>query len=222
MTHVTIGRRDAGDVGRRIAERQGELNLTVAEVAERAGMAPDYLEYLEDTPTAEPSSSALMRIALALEMSVSGLLGGEEGRADGWAAAASDPHLVSLDEKECRAYLAGGGVGRVIFRSAGRPVALPVNFKTLAGDIIFRSADDGEVSTVAPEEPVSFEVDHIDEAMREGWSVLATGTVRPVLADDQIGAVKAFGIEPWAGGERHTYFRLSVTNLTGKKINAVR
>ena len=85
MTHVTIGRRDAGDVGRRIAERQGELNLTVAEVAERAGMAPDYLEYLEDTPTAEPSTSALMRIALALEMSVSGLLGGEEGRADGWA-----------------------------------------------------------------------------------------------------------------------------------------
>ena len=53
------------------------------EVAERAGMATDYLEYLEDTPTAEPSSSALMRIALALEMSVSDLLGGEQGRADG-------------------------------------------------------------------------------------------------------------------------------------------
>jgi nitroimidazol reductase NimA-like FMN-containing flavoprotein (pyridoxamine 5'-phosphate oxidase superfamily) len=73
-----------------------------------------------------------------------------------------------------------------------------------------------------PMRPVSFEVDHIDDAMQEGWSVLATGTVRSVLADDQMGAVEALGIEPWAGGERHTYFRVSVTNLTGKKINAVR
>jgi nitroimidazol reductase NimA-like FMN-containing flavoprotein (pyridoxamine 5'-phosphate oxidase superfamily) len=222
VTQITNDRRDAGDVGRRIAERQDKLNLTIAQVAERAGMATDYLDYLEDTPTAEPSSSALVRIALALEMCVSDLLGGEQGRAGGRADAAPDPHLVNLDEKECGAYLAGGGVGRVIFRSAGRPVALPVNFKTLAGDVIFRSAENGEFSTIAPEEPVSFEVDHIDDAMREGWSVLATGTVRPLLADDQIDEVKALGIEPWAGGERHTYFRLSVTNLTGKKINAVR
>ena len=222
VTQVTNDRRDAGDVGRRIAQRQDELNLTIAQVAERAGMATDYLEYLEDTPTAEPSSSALLRIALALETSLPGLLGGEQGRADGRADAAPDPHLVSLDQKNCEAYLAGGGVGRVIFRSAGRPVALPVNFKTLAGDVIFRSANDGEVSTIAPEEPVSFEVDHIDDAMREGWSVLATGTVQPVLGDDQIDEVKALGVEPWAGGERHTYFRLSVTSLTGKKINAAR
>ena len=66
MTQSARDRRDAGDVGRRIAERQDALNLTVAQVAERAGMAPDYVEYLEHTPTAEPSSSALLRIALAL------------------------------------------------------------------------------------------------------------------------------------------------------------
>ena len=110
-------------------------------------------------------------------MSVSDLLGGEHGRAHGRADAASDPHLVAIDEKECRELLAGGGVGRVVFRSAARPVALPVNFKTLAGDVIFRSADDGEVAAIASEEPVSFEVDRIDDAMSEGWSVLATGTV---------------------------------------------
>lgn len=222
MTPVTNDRNDAGDLGRRIAERQDELNLTSAQVAERAGMATDYLEYLEVTPTAEPSSSALLRIALALKMSVSDLLGGEQGRAHGRADAAPDPHLVDLNEKECEAYLAGGGVGRLIFRSADRPVALPVNFKTSAGDIIFRSDDDGEVSRIGSEEPVSFEVDRIDDAMREGWSVLATGTVHPVSSAEQIHEVQALGIEPWAGGERCTYFRLTVTELTGKRINAVR
>jgi hypothetical protein len=222
VTQVRNDRRDAGDVGRRIAERQDELKLTMAQVAERSGVAADYLEYLEHTPTAEPSPSALLRIALALEMSASDLLGGEHDRAHGRTDAASDPHLVTIDEEECHGLLAGGGVGRVVFRSAGRPVALPVNFKMLAQDVIFRSADDGEVSAIAFDEQVSFEVDRIDDAMREGWSVLATGTVHPVRALRQIHEAEALDIEPWAGGERPTYFCLSVTKLTGKGINTVR
>jgi nitroimidazol reductase NimA-like FMN-containing flavoprotein (pyridoxamine 5'-phosphate oxidase superfamily) len=222
VTQLTNNRRDAGDLGRRIAKRQDELNLTTAQVADRAGMTTLYLEYLEHAPTAEPSSSALLRIALALEMSTSDLLGGEHDRSRGRADAASNPHLVTIDEAECHELLAGGGIGRVVFRSAGRPVALPVNFKTWAGDIIFRSAGDGEVSSIESNEPVSFEVDRIDEAMREGWSVLVTGTVHPVRAVEQIREVQALGIEPWAGGERHTYFCLSVTQLTGKRINVVR
>jgi nitroimidazol reductase NimA-like FMN-containing flavoprotein (pyridoxamine 5'-phosphate oxidase superfamily) len=222
VTQVRNDRHDAGDVGRRIAERQDELGLTIAQVAERAGMAADYLEYLEHTPTADPSSSALQRIALALELSVSDLLGGEHGRTHGRADAAPDPHLVTIGEEECEELLAGGGVGRVVFRSAGRPVAFPVNFKMLADDVIFRSADDGEVSAIDFEEPVSFEVDRIDDAMLEGWSVLATGTIHAVRAVEEIPAIEALGIEPWAGGERHTYFRLGVTKLTGKRIDAVR
>ena len=42
VTQVTNDRRDAGDVGRRIDERQDELNLSIAQVAERAGMATVY------------------------------------------------------------------------------------------------------------------------------------------------------------------------------------
>lgn len=185
-------------------------------------MATNYLEYLETTATAEPLPSTLLRIALALEMPASDLLGGEEGRAHGWADAATDPHLVDLDEEECRNYLAGGGVGRVVFRSAGRPVAYLVNYKTLAGDIMFRSETNGEVSAIAFQEPVSFEVDRIDDAMREGWSVLASGTVQPVRDVEQIRKMQTLGIEPWAGGARPTYFRFSVTKLTGKRIDAVR
>jgi hypothetical protein len=222
VTQASSNRLDADDVGRRIAERQDELNLTMAQVAERAGMAANYLDYLEHTPTAEPSSSTLLRLALALDMSASDLLGGDQGRAHGRGDAGTDPHLVSINEEECESHLAGGGVGRVVFRSEGRPVAFPVNFKVLAGDVIFRSADDGEVSTIAFEEPVSFEVDRIDDAMREGWSVLATGTIHPIRDAEQVHQVESLGIEPWAGGERHAYFRLTVTELTGKRINAVR
>ena len=110
----------------------------------------------------------------------------------------------------------------MVFRSGDRPVALPVNFKMSNGDVVFRSAEGSEVSAISPEVQVSFEVDRIDDAMSEGWSVLATGKVRPSRAADQIDVVRALGIEPWAGGERRTYFRLSVTGVTGKKIIAAR
>ncbi len=195
--------------------------MSLLQVAGRAGMAADYLEYIENSPTAQPLSSALYRIALALDVSVEDLLG-EQGRAHGWATAATKPHLITVEEGECRALLAGGGVGRIVFRSGERPIALPVNFKVSSGDVVFRSAEESEISAIAPEAPVSFEVDRLDDTMSEGWSVLAAGTVQRIGAPDQIEVARALGIEPWAGGERQAYFRLSVSALTGRRIIAAR
>lgn len=220
MTQISISVHDAGDAGQRILQRQGELNLSIDELAERTGMAPDYLEYLENSPIAQPTPSALRRIALALEITLPDLLGGAQGRAQGGADAATDARLIKLEPGECHELLAQGGVGRLVFRSGDKPVALPVNFKLSNDDIVFRSGDGSEIAAVGLEAPVSFEVDRIDDAMSEGWSVLASGTVRPVCAADEVDQVRALGIEPWAGGDRQTYFRLSVTGLTGRRIVA--
>jgi transcriptional regulator with XRE-family HTH domain len=218
MTQMRDSVPNAGDVGRRIINRRHELNLSKDEVAERAGMAVGYLDYIEDAPIAELTPSALRRVALALEISVPELLGGEQGHAHGSASAATDTNLVKIEDAECRELLRQGGVGRVVFRSGERPVALPVNFKTLNGDVVFRSAEVSEVAAIAPDSPVSFEVDRIDDAMSEGWSVLATGTVQAVLAAEEIKMVSTLDIEPWAGGDPRTYFRLCVTELTGRRI----
>ena len=148
------------------------------------------------------------------------LLGGEQGRPHGWADAATDPHLIKIGRAECEELLAREGVGRLVFRSGEKPVALPVNFKMLSGDVVFRSSEGSEVTAIASDVPVSFEVDRIDDAMSEGWSVLAAGTVQAMHATEGIDEVEALGIEPWAGGERRTYFRLSVTGLTGRRIVA--
>lgn len=221
MTQISPSVYDAGDVGRRILQRQQELSLSIDELAERAGMAASYLEYLEQASIAEPSPSTLRRIALALEISVPDLLGGEQGRPHGWADAATNPHLIKIEGTECEELLARGGVGRLVFRSGEKPVALPVNFKMLSGDVVFRSSEGSEVTAIAPDAPVSFEVDRIDDAMSEGWSVLATGTVQVIRATEEIDEVRALGIEPWAGGDRRIYFRLSVTDLTGRRIVVV-
>jgi len=209
---------EASDLGRRVAARRKELNLTIEQVAERAGMAPGYLEYVEQDPSARPTVEALIKLSRGLEISTAELVGGQQGRALGHERAATDPVLIELDRKQCEALIRGGGIGRAIFRTSEHPIALPVNFKMLDGDVVFRSTERGSISGISPEEPVSFEVDRIDDAMSDGWSVLAFGTIHGVQDPIQLGRVEALGIEPWAGGERSAYFALEVTALSGRSI----
>jgi transcriptional regulator with XRE-family HTH domain len=57
-----------GDLGRRVAQRRRELGLSRQELAERAGMAAPYIEYLEDKAARVPIFS-VTRLALALDTS---------------------------------------------------------------------------------------------------------------------------------------------------------
>jgi transcriptional regulator with XRE-family HTH domain len=212
---------NAGDLGRRIAERRAELHLTIAQLAERAGMAADYVQYVEESPT-DLSSAALMRLARALDIPSSDLLGGQQRRPPGHEPASGHPMLTEITTSECQDLLRPGGIGRVVFRTAGHPVAHPVNFQMLDGDVVFRSTEDGSVSKINPKELVSFEVDRLDDAMSEGWSVLAEGTIRRVHDPVELREVDALEIVPWAGGQRDAYFRLGVSALSGKRINALR
>ena len=51
---------------------------------------------------------------------------------------------------------------------------LPVNFAVTGKTIIFRTAPDTLLALYA-DAPVSFEVDRLDEALHQGWSVLVHG-----------------------------------------------
>lgn len=64
-----------GDLGRRVAIRRVRLGLDRKEIAARAGMAPNFLAYLETRPVMI-GTSTLIRLARALETSPSDLLGG--------------------------------------------------------------------------------------------------------------------------------------------------
>ncbi|MEU0220578.1 helix-turn-helix domain-containing protein, partial [Streptomyces sp. NPDC006265] len=65
-----------GDLGRRITQRRTELGLSRQEAATRAGMAPTYLQYLEERPAADPGAGTLLRLAGALKTTVWHLTGG--------------------------------------------------------------------------------------------------------------------------------------------------
>jgi nitroimidazol reductase NimA-like FMN-containing flavoprotein (pyridoxamine 5'-phosphate oxidase superfamily) len=47
--------------------------------------------------------------------------------------------LGSLSEEECQTQLARGQIGRVVFVDGRGPAALPVNYRVLNDDIVFRT-----------------------------------------------------------------------------------
>jgi len=215
------GRHEPGDLGRRIEQRRRELVLSREQIAERAGMALAYLEHLEHH-AAEAPAAGLTRLAAALETTVSELLGGTVEVPAGQATAAAHPTLETLDPGECRQLLGTGGVGRFVFSAERGPVALPVNYRTLDHDIVFRTAASSSLATAVVNAPVSFEVDHVDDAMSEGWSVLVTGRARAVDDPHELQEVEKLGIEPWAGGDRDVHVRLEPTEMSGRRIRSHR
>jgi transcriptional regulator with XRE-family HTH domain len=207
-----------GNLGRRIAQRRRDRGLSRKDLAHRAGMAESYVEYVEEEAAYVPLIS-VSRLALALDTSVDELLGGAVELPPGQRRPAAGASLEALDERECRALLAAGGVGRFVFTAPRGPVAVPVNYRMMEGDIVFRTAEETSLTDVSDAEPVSFEVDRIDDAMSEGWSVLVTGRVRRV-SPDELRQLETLRIEPWAGGERTVYLRLEPREVTGRRIRA--
>ena len=205
-----------GDLGRRVAHRREELGWTREQLAQRAGMAAGYVEYLEEQ-SARVSTASLANLASALNTTVNELLGGSVELPPGQRRPAAQPTLQTLGEEECRRLLAAGGVGRVVFDADRGPVALPVNYGVVDGDIVFRTAEGTGPTLVSDAVPVSFEVDHVDDAMSEGWSVLVTGRLRRVSADE-LRQLEKLGVEPWAGGARTVYLRLEPREVSGRRI----
>ena len=148
---------------------------------------------------------------------------GDLGLPPGQRRAAAHPVIAELSPAECRQLLAPGGVGRFLFMADRGPVAVPVNYGMLGGDIVFLTSESGRVAgATRPGSLVSFSVDRVDDALAEGWSVLASGAAT-VLPDPAGRAVAArLGIEPWAGGQRDLVIRLTPREITGRRIRAVR
>ncbi len=137
---------DPGDVGRRVALCRKNLGMTRDKLAARAGMAPAYVAYLEERP-AQVSPGALLRLAAALDTTAAELLGEGLDLPPGRGARAPHPVLEVLTAADCTELLAGGGIGRVVLADVPGPIALPVNFALLDGDIVFRTSSDSPLAT---------------------------------------------------------------------------
>jgi transcriptional regulator with XRE-family HTH domain len=212
----------ATDLGRRIAEQRGKAGLSREEAAERAGMSAVYLAYLETSSTPNPTQATLTRLAVALGAQPSALTGAGMDLPPGQGGPARRSALEDLAPDQCQVYIAAGGVGRFLYDDDTRgPVAVPVNYKMDGNDVIFRTGSTQLAAEATSHKNVSFDVDHLDDALGEGWSVLLSGTASVITDSSELAKAHALGIEPWAGGDRDTYIRLVPKQVTGRRIRVI-
>jgi len=136
----------------------------------------------------------------------------------------ADRTIVELDEAESLRLISAGGIGRIAYMSRFGPAVLPVNYKWHDGAIVFRTArhsaldEDLQTGIAGGDYKVAFEIDELDMAGRQGWSVLIQGPAHHVDSEAERAAAKQAGVEPWAGGERELFVRIVPSRVTGRRI----
>ena len=135
----------------------------------------------------------------------------------------ADRVIEELDEDQCLNLISGGGIGRIAYASRFGPAVLPVNYALQDGAVVFRTAADGPLDEdlrtgiADADYKVAFEIDSIDLATRQGWSVLVQGPAHHVTGTGQ-DAVRRAGIESWAPGDRELFVRIVPSRVTGRRI----
>src|SRR6266702_2403842 len=125
--------------------------------------------------------------------------------------------ISKLLPTECRRLIAPGGVGRIAFGTLSGPGVVPVNFAVRADTVVVRTAE-GTVIDGHSDEQVALEVDHIDEALCQGWSVLVRGPAHRVAHPAELRRLQEdAAVWPWPGGEREVYVRIVPRDITGRR-----
>lgn len=211
-----VMRADPGDVGRRVVRRRNEIGLTRAELAERAGMPVEFVEYVETQP-AELGTSTLRRLAAAMETSPRILLGAGRNQPPGWTGVVGQPRLLELTPQECWDLIAPGGVGRVAAMTKDGLVVLPMNFTVDAHSILIRTSPQGVLGRLNEATENAFQVDRVDETLSEGWSVLLVGGIQRV--DEVPASGEIDGPQPWVG-VNDLLLRFRPRRITGRRVEA--
>ena len=136
----------------------------------------------------------------------------------------ADRVIEELDRDEALRLISAGGIGRIAYTSRFGPTVLPVNYTFYEGAILFRTAETGtteedlRTGISHAEFRVAFEVDHFDTQAREGWSVLVQGPAHHLDSAEERAEAETLGIEPWPGGEREHFIRITPVRITGRRI----
>lgn len=124
---------------------------------------------------------------------------------------------LELTVRECVDLLSEGVIGRIAMTTPGGPRIVPVNYSVNGSAIIIRTSPYSELATYGPTNQAAFEIDHFDCNTHQGWSVVATGRLE-LLEAEEIDVVRAGAPRPWPGGSRNLYLRLPWREVSGRRL----
>lgn len=128
--------------------------------------------------------------------------------------------MEALSESQCYELLDTAVIGRVGLTAKGEQTILPVNYALDEHSIVIKVAQFSTLAEYAPMTQVVFEVDHLDEAHQEGWSVLLRGMAHDVTNAIEITTERLhqLSISPWAPGEKPIWLKINPREISGRRV----
>jgi nitroimidazol reductase NimA-like FMN-containing flavoprotein (pyridoxamine 5'-phosphate oxidase superfamily) len=128
--------------------------------------------------------------------------------------------MNELTLAECEGLLLRTPIGRLGFTFGGEQSILPINYRFVDGQIVFRTSTGHKLHAIAGREKVAFEVDRWDRETRTGWSVLAIGPAEEIQDYEEFEKVEALGLRPWTNDpNQNRWVRIVPDKITGRRIS---
>jgi nitroimidazol reductase NimA-like FMN-containing flavoprotein (pyridoxamine 5'-phosphate oxidase superfamily) len=129
------------------------------------------------------------------------------------------PTPREISPHECEDLLRSGVIGRVALSTPDGPLIIPVNYTVVDDTIVIRTSAYSALATYGRDAMLAFEVDHLDQERRSGWSVVARGRAWGETDADELARIRAkTSPRPWAGGSRNIYLRIRWGELSGRAL----
>lgn len=129
-------------------------------------------------------------------------------------------HLRDLERDDCLDLITRSTVGRVAVATPEGPHIVPVGYAVVDDTVAIRTSAYSVLGTAARDSVVAFEVDHVDEESRSGWSVMVRGRCFVESDSRALARLQAALGDPWVSGARTLYLRLPLEHVSGRVLGA--
>jgi uncharacterized protein len=129
--------------------------------------------------------------------------------------------ITVLSTNACFDLLRGQTVGRLAVSIRDHPDIFPINYVVDRGGIVFRTAEGTKLAAAVLGRGVAFEVDGLDEAAGEAWSVIVKG--HAVEIDGMYDLIDALDLPlfPWHASPKHRFVRIEPVEISGRTFHVV-
>lgn len=135
------------------------------------------------------------------------------------AVLTDDQGVEILDDAECRRLLGTAQLGRVGLTLGEVPAVFPVNYCFSDDAIWFLTGPGVKLQAAEAGDTVAFEVDKVDEGLRDAWSVLVIGTSAVATGDSRTEHADRVPVLPWATAEHDHLVRIGADFVSGRRIS---
>jgi uncharacterized protein len=129
--------------------------------------------------------------------------------------------VTVLSTSACLDLMRGETVGRLAVSIRDHPDIFPINDLVDRGGIVFRTAEGAKLAASVLGRGVAFEVDGLDQAAGEAWSVIVKGHALEIGDMYQLLDALALPLFPWHASPKHRFVRIEPVEISGRRFRVV-